>query len=381
MAFLIVGCMPGCDRLLGISNPTSADGGDGGLDDGGPTIDSSPACVTAAVFGPEQTFAIGGVGTAFAVAQLDHMIGRDVAIAVGTGVEIMSGNGGGTFSRRMTIATQTRAEGLVSDDFDIDTKADLVVWDEGGTTMSAIRQTSTTTMTSYAPEQPLTGPFAGVQGALVGFMDAAFVPDLLVKDVTGARPYTAQRLTPVTFKREPNTISGVTGGDVLVAVGQLDGTGGHDAAFIGAGGDVKIAFNAPAFTAAELVASEASDRAVGFGKLDGDDAVDLIVGTVMGGVIYRGGGGTFTRVPGVIESVTGPSIQVIDVNRDGKDDLVLASRIVYQCAPAAPGEPGVFSQFELIDAGGPALMVDVTGDGKPDLLRLDGAELRVQVQQ
>jgi hypothetical protein len=41
----------------------------------------------------------------------------------------------------------------------------------------------------------------------------------------------------------------------------------------------------------------------------------------------------------------------------------------------------VFSQFEPIDARGPALMVDVTGDDKPDLLRLDGAELRVWVQQ
>ena len=45
-------------------------------------------------------------------------------------------------------------------------------------------------------------------------------------------------------------------------------------------------------------------------------------------MIYRGDSGTFTEVSDVIASVTGPSMQVIDVidvNGDGKDDRVLAS--------------------------------------------------------
>jgi len=42
-------------------------------------------------------------------------------------------------------------------------------------------------------------------------------------------------------------------------------------------------------------------------------------------VIYRGDSGTFMEMSDVIASVTGPSMQVIDVNGDGKDDRVLAS--------------------------------------------------------
>jgi len=382
VALLAVGCLPGCDKLLGIGDPKPADQGDARSDDGGPTIDSSPPCVTAAAFKPEESFAIGATGTALVVAQLDRMPGRDVAIAVGDGVQIMSGNAAGTFSRGMKITTTTTAaDGLVSDDFDIDGDADLVVWDEGGATMTAIRQNSTVTPSTYLAEQPLTGPFAGIQGTLVGFIDGALVPDLVVKDAAGAVAYTARLGTPGTFGREPSLIPGVGGGEALVALGQLDGQGGTDAAFVAVGGDVKIAANAPAFSMAATVASEARDRCVGFGKLDEDAAIDMIVGTAAGGVIYRGGAGGFSKVSDNIASVSGPTVQVIDVNSDGKDDLVLANRIVYQCAPAAAGGPGVFSQFEDLDATGPALMADITGDGKPDLLRIAGTELKVRVQQ
>jgi hypothetical protein len=383
VALMAVGCLPGCDKLLGISDPTPADRGDAKIDDdGGPTIDSSPPCVTAAAFKPEESFAIGATGTALVVGQLDRMSGRDVAIAVGDGVQIMSGNATGTFSRGMKITTTTTAaDGLVSDDFDNDGDSDFVVWDDGGTTMTAIRQNSTVAPSTYLAEQPLTGPFAGVQGVLVGFIDGAFVPDLVVKDAAGAVAYTSRLGTPGTFAREANAIPGVGGGDALVALGQLDGLGGHDAVFVAAGGDVKLAANAPAFSPAVTIASEARDRCVGFGKLDEGATTDMLVGTSAGGVIYQGGGGTFTKADGAIASVSSSTVQVIDVNGDLKDDLVLANRIVYQCAPAAAGGPGVFSQFEDIDATGPALMVDVTGDGKPDLLRIAGAELKVRVQQ
>jgi hypothetical protein len=372
----MVVCVPGCQQLLGITDPTPAERTDGGGD--GPTVDSSPACVTAATFQPEQSFAVGGAGTALVVAQLDRMPGRDVAIAVGDGVQIMSGDGAGLFSMGRKISTQ--ADGLVTEDFDNDGDFDLVVWDEGGTAISAIRQDSTVTPSMFFAEQPLTGPFTGLQGALVGFIDGAFVPDLLVKDAVEARAYTSRLGTPGTFGREPNTIADLGAEDVLVAVDQLDGLDGEDAAFVSPAGVVKIAFDAPMFSGAAMVATGAPDRLVGFGKLDDDASVDLIVGTAAGGVIYRGGGGSFAEVTDRLPAVTGSRVQVIDLNGDGKDDLVLDNRIVYQCAAATSGGPGVFTQFEGIDAGGPSLVVDVTGDGKPDLLRLAGAELKVRVQ-
>lgn len=377
VALTVVACAPGCQQLLGITDPTPADRTDGGGDDG-PMVDSSPACVTAATFRPEESFAVGGIGTALVVAQLDRMPGRDVAIAVGDGVQIMSGDGAGSFSTGMKIAAQ--ADDLVIGDFDNDGDGDILAWDEGGVSMAAYRQDSSVTPSVFGAAQPLTGPFTGLQGALVGLLDGASIDDVLVKDASGAWAYTSRQLNPIAFGREANAIGDVGAADVLVAVGNLNGMTGEDAAFVSPAGEVKIAFDALPFSAAAVVATGARDRLVGFGKLDDDASVDLIVGTAAGGVIYRGGGGSFSEVTDRLPAVTGTRVQVIDLNGDGKDDLVLDNRIVYQCAAAAAGGPGVFTQFEAIDARGPWLVVDVTGDGKPDLLRLDGGELKVRVQ-
>lgn len=381
VALTVVACAPGCQQLLGITDPTPADRTDGGGDDG-PTVDSSPACVTAVMFRPEESFAVGGTGTALAVGQLDQPgTGRDVAIAVGDGIQIMVGNGTGSFSPgvKLSAPMSTQLEGLVIDSFDNDGDVDIVAWDEGGTSIVAYRQ-DPGTPSVYGAAQPLPGPFTGLQGAQSGFLDGAFIGDLVVKDASGAWAYTSRQLNPIAFGREANAIGDVGAADVLVAVGNLNGMTGEDAAFVSPAGEVKIAFDALPFSAAAVVATGARDRLVGFGKLDDDASVDLIVGTAAGGVIYRGGGGTFSEVTDRLPAVTGTRVQVIDLNGDGKDDLVLDNRIVYQCAAATAGGPGVFTQFEAIDAGGPSLVADVTGDGKPDLLRLAGTELKVRVQ-
>ena len=69
-------------------------------------------------------------------------------------------------------------------------------------------------------------------------------------------------------------------------------------------------------------------------------------------MIYRGDSGTFRQVSDVIASGTGPSMQMIDVNGDGKDDRVLAS-----------------------------CLAKVQGDSKPDLVRLDGTSVKVRAAQ
>lgn len=380
LLLLVVVCAPGCGKLLGISNPTPADGGDGDGGDDASTIDSSPPCVTPAMFAAEQSFAIGGTGTSLAVAQLDRKPGRDVVIAVGDGVQIMSGNGAGSFSQGLKIAIP-QADGVTVGDFDNDGDGDLVVWDEDGTAIAAFRQDSSVTPSTYGAAQPVNGTFAGLQAAMVGYVDALFIDDLLVKDAAGARGCTSRQLSPIDFACSAGTIPNVGGSDTLVAFGQLDGQGASDAAFVSIAGEVKIATDVAGLRPPAVYSAGARQRCVGFGKLDEDTEIDMIVGATGGGVIYRGGGGTFAAVSGTIASVTGPTMQVIDLNGDGKDDLLLATRIVYQCAPATPGGPGVFSQFEAIEGGGPWLAIDVNADGKPDLLRVAGTDLRVRLHQ
>lgn len=375
---VVVSFVPGCGPLLGISDPTPADRGDGGTD--GSTIDAPPPCVAGATFRAEATFSVGGTGTAIAVGQLDRMPGVDVAIAVGDGVQILSGNGAGSFTRGAKIPTTVVAEALVLDDFDSDGDNDLIVWDVGGTSIAEIRQNSSVVPSTFLAEQPLTGPFSSLQAARSGLLDGNFIADLVVKDGVEARPFTSLLGTPGTFARGANAIAGVAADDALVAVADIDGAGRDDAAFVGANGDVKLALNTTQFGAAAVIATGAQNQCVAFGKFDEDTSIDLIVGTAAGGVIYRGNGATFTRSPGTFPAITGSPMQVIDLNGDGRDDLVLATRIVYQCAPAMTGAPGVFTQADPIEGSTAVLAADVTGDGKPDLLRLVGNELKVRIQ-
>ena len=376
---VVVSFVPGCGQLLGITDPTPAR--DGGTDGDGSPIDAPPPCVAGVTFQPEGTFSVGGTGTAIVVAQLDRMPGADLAIAVGDGIQIMSGNGAGVFTPGVKITTTTAADALITEDFDADGDANLIVWDVGGTAIAAIRQNTSVTPSTFLAEQPLTsGTFSGLQVALPGQLDGNLVTDLLVKDGVEARPFTSLLGTPGTFSRGATAVPGIGSDDTLLEVRQLDATGREDAAFVGANGDVKISLHTTQFGAAAVVATGARSRCVGFGRFDEGASIDLIVGTAAGGVMYQGAGATFTAAPGTFPAITGSTMQVIDLNGDAKDDLVLATRIVYQCAPARAGEPGVFTQVDPIGAGTVVLAADVTGDGKPDLLRLTGNELKVRVQ-
>jgi hypothetical protein len=374
---MVVVCGPGCGKLLGISDPTPAGGTDGGGEDG-PTVDTSPPCVAAAVFRPEMSFSIGATGMALAEGFLDRMSGKDIAIAVGDGVRIMSGNNTGTFSQGMKITAL--ADGLVIGDWDNDADDDFVVWDEGGTSVVAIRQNSTMMPSTYFAEQPLTGPFTNLQGAVVGFIDGGLIPDVVVKDSMAARAYTPRQLSPGDFTREAIAIGNLAATDTLLGLARFNNNNLDDVVFVAENGDVKLAFDGPAYAPATVVASDA--RCVGIGKFDGDGDLDLMVGTSTGGVIYRGSPtGSFSPPTGNFPAVTGSSMQVIDLNMDGRVDLLLPNRIVYQCPPTTTGGPGVFTQFDTIDASGIALAVDVNNDMKPDLLRIVGTQLKVRLQQ
>lgn len=370
-----------CGKLLGITDPTPNEGnGDGGLDapgDSGPQVD----CLTPVEFRAEQTFALGRAGTQIAAGRLVAGGGLDLAIAQGDRFEIMTGNGLGGFTSRGTVGVV--ADGVVIGDFDNDGDDDVVTWN--GAQVVASRQE----LSAFLSPQPLIGPFSSVQTVMTGFLDGAFVSDVIVKDGGGARRYFPNLSTPGmagTFVRDANPIANIGATDALVAVQQVDDAEDDDVAVVSTGGDVKLSLAAAGDThaAAILAARGARDRAVAFGRFTTIGVVDMdpdmIVGTASGGVLYIGNNGVYSELPGRIPAVTTGPIQVLDINGDDRDDLVLPTGIVYQCTPATPGGSGIVTQFEALDMSGPALVVDITADGKPDLIRVTGTTLRVQIQ-
>jgi hypothetical protein len=253
------------------------------------------------------------------------------------------------------------------------------MWTPGGTTVIVRRQNRALDPPVEA-EQPLTGPFTNVQRVIVDQLDGNLRPDVFVFDsAAGSRVYTSNLGTPGTFARDNNLVG--AGGDELILMAQIDGLQRADALFVN-GNQVKLSVQTGSFQALGTITNAAASKGIAVGKFDGDQLVDLVVSTSSGLLLFRqvaATPGTF-QMHGVISPLQSAApMHVVDLNDDGRDDIVLANAAILQCAPAAAGMPGVFTQVEAINATN-AQFIDVTGNGKPDLVRLDGTSVKVRVR-
>lgn len=364
----------GCSKLLGIADPVaSGDGGaDAQLDDGGNVIDGPPPCIAAPIFAAPDSYPLSGTPNLMATGDFDGDTKQDVAIALGTKVLILHGDGTGKLGRPQDLLVA--ADGVLGDDFSVDGFDDLVLWTVGGTSVVELRQDAANRGTFLAA-QPLPGPFTGLAQVKEGFLGGNFVASVITQDQAELRVYTGSLGTPGTFVAGPKI--GVAGDQVL-EVKDLVGSSNDDIALVTPAGGVEVApQGSGSFGTPVPIATGASGLGAGFGQLDGDPALDLIVATPSGGVVYRQTAGTvpsFARVPGVVAGVTGPTLQVVDVDNDGHDDLVVAAGIVQQCMP------GMFSVLVPIPTTKATLLRDLNKNGKPDLLRIVGSTLEVRVQ-
>lgn len=357
---------------MGGGSDARPDDGGGGDDSPDSAFDAPPPCTTAPVFGPEASYTLAAPGTGLAFGNLDGAAGstRDVAVAIGTEIAILVNDGTGTLAAAPPVATA--ADGVIVDDFTLDGFVDIVAWKTGGTSVVE-RQHDENNRGTYLAEQPLPGPFTGIVTVKRGFLDGAFNPDVLVHDASERRVYTSNLGTLGTFSKEE--LVGAAGDD-LVLVADLDALSNDDAAFVDQSGNVKVSLSSGNLGPTDTIATGARPLAVAFGKFDDGNSLDAIVGTANGGVIYtQNTFGTWTQAPGTIFGVT-EAMTVLDVNGDTTDDLVLGNGILLQCPTTH-----VFTQFTPLTITSPYELVDLTKDGKPDLVRVDGSTLKVRIQQ
>lgn len=377
----ILVALPGCNQLLGISNPVAGDATnpdgprpDGPMSDG--PEDAPPPCTTATAFGAPITSPIGGTGVQLTLGRFNQGTELDVAIAITTDTVILHGDNAGNFTAGQTL-TQP-AIGLVSEDFDlIGTRDDLVVITAAdANTRQQIETGGAGQFTN--PAQPLTGPFTNIEQIFIGEFGGSGVPDVVIHDDSGNVVFTSLAQAG-TFSRE-STVGTV--GDRVVFAGQIDKENDHDIVMVDAAGNVKLArsngldgdFDTPV-----VVATGATGEGVGVGLFDDDTFLDLVVATAAGGEIYlqnSASPGVFTKQTGTFGGITSTArLLVADVNDDGLDDVVTPTAVVMQCPTTR-----VFTQVEPIEATGSPVLADLDGNGKLDLLRLSGTDLVVRLQ-
>jgi hypothetical protein len=362
---------PADSRVADASGPNGDGDGDG---DGGP--DAGPIgapCIAPPSFAAPDTYPLSGTPGLIATGDFDRDGKQDVAIALTTKVLILHGDGTGTLGRPQEL--DTAADGVVAADFENKVRDALVLWTVGGSSVVERRQDPSVPGGFLAP-QPLAGPFTGVRRVLIGFLDGAFVPDVIVQDDAERRVYTSNLGTPGTFARG-DAIGAA--GDQVIQVANLIGVDNDDVVLVTAAGGVAIASQVSSHYESPLQVATGATTAAGFGRLDasGDDDRDLIVATPGGGALYRRSdatAATFSRVAGAIAGVTGSTLQIVDVDGDGHDDLVVAGGIVQQCTP------GVFSPLVPFSITPSTVFRDLDGNGKPELLRIVDRTLEVYRQ-
>ena len=371
----------GCQQILGIhdSVATGADAPDKPITDGpapdGPQDGPGPGvCAVLPTFGSETNYDLGGTGQLLAVGDLDHDGRPDVAVTTGT-IVIYHGAAGGTLTRKQDVPTA--ALGVIVVDLDRDGYQDLVAW--SGSSV-VVRRQDLANPGGFLGEQPLSIALGTIAGVKSGRFDGDSFPDLIVTGQNGKQIYFNHAATPGTFDAGPGVGTGA------FAVLDLDGDTHDDLASI-QGDAVQIALQDPAnpgmFLAPTNVGSGVMGEGAGFGKFNGDGLLDLMIGSGTGGgaALYlqsSANPGTFVQQPGLINGIPGMYMQIVDIDGDGRDDVVTQSQAVMQCAAPAPA--GTFSAVVQLGFGFPPVLADLSNDGRADLLRLGGQFLKVRLQ-
>jgi len=278
-----------------------------------------------------------------AVGDFDGDGNADVAISLpdANEVQVLLGNGDGTFTPMPAISVNGVSV-VATGDFNGDGKADLVTVDFGPGTLTILLGNGDGTFTAGATiTTPANGPGGvpvGPTSVVAGDFNGDGIPDLAVAN-------------------SPRFDQGAPG-SATILLGNGDGTFTAEAESPAAGGQ-------PLFITA--------------GDFNGDGNLDLAVSDMNAGypelgnltVLLGNGDGTFT--PTAVSPQTGSipySVAIVDLNGDGKADLVTADAGSNIVTVLLGNGDGTFAA-PLTSAAGTdpvfAAAGDFNGDGTPDL--------------
>ncbi len=295
----------------------------------------------------------------------------------GQTVNVMLGNGDGTFRPPQPYQVLTGPLGIASGDFNSDGALDLAVacFQPRNQGVSVLMGNGDGTFQAQQPYQVGTEPVA----VAVGDFNADGAPDLAVVDFAGPVIVLLNN-GDGTFTAEQQTFPA---GDepMAIAVGDFNGDGILDLAIVGHFSQVQVLLGNGdgTFQPAAAFNTGSFPFGIAVGDLNGDGILDLAVTNIMDSsvsVLLGNGDGSFNTLPPIDIGVPiGPAgIVIADLNGDGHADLAMSTGIsngdtVTVLLGNGDGTFQPLQRYPLPVGGEPAGLVtaDFNGDGVPDL--------------
>jgi hypothetical protein len=391
----------GCATLLGIDEPAG-----GGDDDDTGTPDAAPSdakpgtgdamsdggpggCApTVPSFGGTTNYGLGASPATMAAGDLNHDGFTDVAVGVKGGIRLFRGMQGGALASPTDVAITVPPAAtiiVVVADIDGDSFDDLI-WAEanGGPAAIFVSRQSSASPGTFLAQQSMP---ANHNGLGIGQLSDDATLDIVGQGQSTPQVMVQRAAEPGVF--DPGPLLQIGGFATVLAVTDVD-LDGRDDVVLNQNGTLKLVRQNPTMAGMFLAPTVIGGPVMGaagaaVGRIDDDALPDLV--TYMGsGTLYLQDPvmkGTFDAagpVPG-----TGMAAQILDVNGDGRGDVLNMNSIALACP--APAAGGTFSPL-LVDistgsGGVPVTLVDISNDGKPDALWLDFTSnfLVVQLQE
>jgi hypothetical protein len=303
----------------------------------------------------------------------------DLAVAADAGVNVLLGNGDGSFQNAPTYAVGSQPTSVAVGDFNGDGIPDLAVANEGpaSTTVSVLLGNGDGTFQTAVSYATGTEPVSVV----VGDFNGDGIPDLAVANYSSNDFSVLLGNGDGTFQAARNFNGGPH--PVSVAVGDFNGDGIQDLAIADAGNasgggvgvSVFLGNGDGSFQFAGAFDAGSSPSSLAVGDFNGDGLLDLAVandsyfnGTVS--VLLGNGDGSFAAARTFAAGSMPRSVAVGDFNGDGLLDLAVANYFGGTVSVLLGNGDGSFEPAHTYAAGFGADSVavgDVNGDGIQDL--------------